>query len=469
MKQLKIAILLESDVVIRNFLTTKALQPLIDNHDVTIILPDKDYKRVKSNPELLGLGLSFARTYIPHERTNVWRKMFHLDQMRIRIRRDGWATWVSWWGVLGWKSALMFFILALPILRNLTLKVYGARLDNIPATSFQEAIANLQPDVILHPSTFDGYFINDMICVGNALDVPTVLLMNSWDNPSIKRACTGRPDYIAVWGEQTKQHTEYFMGMPSDRILQLGAAQFEVYRPQPRITSKEFRREHALPDDAKVLLYAGSSRGADEALHLAWLEQAISDGILPSDLKVVYRPHPWGVSQSQASKILSAAWQHVTIENSMRDLVAACALAGRPDHFLMAEYEREHDLLSSIDMLISPLSTIILEGAMHGVPVLCMVPIEEEGRSIWFRSIKRLTHFREVFSSPDVVVCKRHSHFIPSVRKLYAMTENEGTKDAMKKFSEYFVEQHPVSYGRAIEEFLERLPVRQNASGSKAL
>lgn len=456
MKKLKIVCLLESDPEIRNFLLSRALEPLFETHDVTLLLPDKSHNRIKFDVDSLNLSVPIYRVTIPKERRSLWRRSFHFDQMRFRLDFGWYKLWSAWWGLIGWKAGLLYTLGNLPGIRGLMIRRYEELLRAYPATEFSEAIRKLAPDIIIHPSTFGGYFINDAIAEGKAQNIPTMLLMNSWDNPSTKRATSGKADWVAVWGEQTLRHTNLYMGIPKDRIVCLGAAQFEAYRPQPRITPTEFRCEYGLPPKKKILLYAGSSRGTREAKHLDWLEVAIERGYL-GDVAVVYRPHPWGFGQQQAQDILNSGWKHIHIEKSMLDFVRALADGKNSGNFLMAEYARTHDVLSSVDMLLSPLSTMIVEGALHGIPVMCFYAKEEEKGSHWLKTLKNLAHFEDIFRSPSVVVCTNYDKFLTSVQELCRRANDKEFCDRIIKEMSFFAVFHPKSYGDALIEHLDRI------------
>jgi hypothetical protein len=302
--------------------------------------------------------------------------------------------------------------------------------------------------MLLHPSTFDGYFVNDVIEQGHKRRIPSILLMNSWDNPSIKRATSGMPDWVAVWGEQTRRHTNHFMRVPLSQIVVLGAAQFEVYRAEPRQTRIQFRREHSMPDDCNILLYAGSSKGSLESLHLKWLNQAIASGVLPN-LCVLYRPHPWGVSRQEAATILESQWDHVFIESSMRPFLESIRTGTNRPGFHMAEYARTHDVLSCVDAVISPLSTIILESALHKLPVMCFFPREEDNIGNW-RGLRKLVHFEDMFASPAILVANRYPELIPKVKELLNRIDDINFKGSVANEMNYFCEYHPKGYGAAL-------------------
>ena len=56
--------------------------------------------------------------------------------------------------------------------------------------------------------------------------------MNSWDNPSTKRSIVGNPDWLFVWGDQTKNHAIKYMNISKDKVIKFGAPQVENYQFQ---------------------------------------------------------------------------------------------------------------------------------------------------------------------------------------------------------------------------------------------
>lgn len=451
MPRRRVLCFIESDITIRHFILSGSLRQLFERHDVTLVLPPESYPRIRSDVNTLG---PLERVEIPQQRLALWKQIYHHNQMRLRFGYGWWRLWMSWWSVLGWKAALIFSLANLPIVAGIAKRRYAARLDRVPARELEILLDRYKPDILLHPSTFDGYFVNDFVAQGAKRKIPTILLMNSWDNPSIKRATSGLPDWVAVWGEQTRRHANYFMHIPLDRIAILGAAQFEVYRTAPRLARNQFRHEHGMLNDCQILLYAGSSKGALESLHLQWLNDAVAAGILPK-LSILYRPHPWGISQQEARIILEGRWPHVFIEHSMRPFLESICAGTNGSGFLMAEYARTHDILSCVDAVISPLSTIILESALHGLPVMCFFPYEEDKIGNW-GSLRKLVHFEDIFKSPAVLVANRYPDFIPKVAELMKHAEDVEFKSRIIKEMQFFCEFHPKGYGAALLDLIDR-------------
>ncbi len=201
-------------------------------------------------------------------------------------------------------------------------------------------------------------------------------------------------------------------------------------------------------------MYAGSSRQTDEYSHLLLLDDAIDRGLIGL-AAVVYRPHPWGRCGVKGERIGSHPWRHVVFENSMRQYIDGIA-SGTPGGFLdNADYYRAHDVLSSIDALISPLSTIILEAIIHGKPTLCFLPIEEGQDAISLRL--GLDHFVELFRSQAMVVCNSRHKLVDGVCTLIDRSKDPSFSALAKKEAAFFVQQPKEPYSIALANFIENV------------
>ncbi len=273
--------------------------------------------------------------------------------------------------------------------------------------------------------------------------------MNSWDHPSTKRAVLGVPDWLLVWGPQTKAHAMCFMGMPPDRTIEFGAAQFDLYRTPPRIDRAEFCRRHRINPVAKILLYAGSSKGTDEFAHLVALDEAIEQGKLGSAV-VVYRPHPWGDGGKGGSRVVDHAWRHVRIESTMLGYLEGVKAGNRA--ITLPDYRDTHDVLSAVDALVSPLSTIILEAALHGKPSLCFLPDEDAQH---YKMALPLLHFEEFFRSPVFRSAHGVDSLVGAVLQVLDETDDRAASIRYRQAAEFFVRSFDRPYPMRLREFVE--------------
>lgn len=447
----RITVFIDHDIVIRHFVMNGALLPLQDKHDVLFVFPDQ-HKRVQT--DLAKLGLKRFKT-IPtsQRRAYFYRRLYHatvLMNMRrtaLSHRRATRRVWRKLLGIRGyWTSWLYSWPLTHRWYRAYMLKEIGEH------TALNTLLEEERPDVILHPTVLEGLFVSDLVRYGQANKTPTVFIMNSWDNPATKAMMVGYPSQLVVWGEQTRQHAVQHLNMPPDRIVCLGAAQFDLYREPPKENAVEYRRRLGIPPHRKVLLYAGSSKGLNETSHLIRLDEAIERGDL-KDTVILYRPHPWRSYPQDEADFCSLKWQHVLLDPSSEAFYRLSREATRM-HVELANYENTHTVLSAVDAVISPLSTILLEAAMHGKPIAAYLPDEDIKTNTHLATVANMVHFEEFFERVDCIKCESPDHLIGDCRRLLQKTDEPGISDRLRKQCAYFVEPSDRPYADLVHELI---------------
>lgn len=448
---MKILVFIEHDIIIRHFLHSHVFDELTRIHDVVFVFPEPGHKRIRADVSTLKLGSAkILHLPVATERLKIWQGLMLADMLRWRPGSHFAAMRFFHRHAVGWKAALLFSVLGLPGLFQVFRAWSNRQIRIRPYQDLDVLLDQQCPDVMIHPSVLAGVFINDLVAASRQRSIPLVVIMNSWDNPSTKRAMTGQPDWLLVWGPQTQVHAQQFMGMSPERAVCFGAAQFDVYRSPPRIDRQEFCRRHEISPKAQILLYAGSSKGTDEFSHLCVLDNAIEKGVLGNTV-VVYRPHPWGDGGKGGARILGHQWRNVRIEQTMRGYLERVANGGTG--ITMPDYRDTHDLLSAVDALISPLSTIIIEGALHGKPVMCFLPEEGEKTSHLTLTLP-LTHFDDFFAAPLFLVARGEGSLVTAVDSLLEKIGDEEFATSLRRACEHFVSPFDRAYGERLVEFV---------------
>lgn len=463
-RRLRLAVFIEHDIVYRHFVQSHVFADLIAAHDVTFIFPEKGVtnKRLTVAVDAAELGASIEWVPVESDRIEVWRRLFQVSQLRWRPGSDWQQLRAVTRYVVGKRAAKLYTVLAFPGIYQLFKKWSLRRIAGMP-TVLDGLLDRLQPDALVHPTVLEGLFINDVVALARARNIPSILIMNSWDNPATKRAVVGNPDHLLVWGPQTRDLAIRFMGIELGCVSCFGCAQFDIYRQVPRISRADFCAAHGIDPSKRILLYAGSSKGSDEFAHLQAIDAAIENGRL-NNVVVVYRPHPWGRGGHKGERLLDHPWRHVRFESSMRGYLEDVR-AGRKRIFL-ADYADTHDVLSSIDALVSPLSTILLEGVLHGKPVLCFLPDEKVGSSLHLQA--RHAHFDGMYQNPIFLKARGDAALIGKLEELMALVGDRGYAGSLQQTKDFFVAPHPEPYGprlrRFVEEAVEAWAVSSRAS-----
>jgi hypothetical protein len=455
-KKLKILIFVDHDIIIRNFVRNSVFDELAARHDVLFYFPEPGYSnntRVSIDVNTLGLGERARHLEVHKKRLHRWVKLCQASRLRIRpwlrksttrsiIIRHAPPELLKEYKRLSLPGIYMWFkwraLRDLKLIRNRQL----------------EAVLDAEkPDAIIHPTVLNGPYIHDLCDYSTRLGIPMVAIMNSWDNPGTKANMHLKPDWLLVWGEQTKEHAEKFLDMDPAKAVAFGVAQFDNYRNPPRMNRDDFCREHGIPSDKTVLLFAGAGKLNDEFSHLKALDDAAASGELGNTV-VIYRPHPWGQGGKDGFRIIDYPWKNIRIENSMRGYLEI--LRDDPEAVSFPDYGNTVDVLNNIDALITPLSTIIIEAAILGKPGMCFLPMAEKDAADFHENVQ-LVHFKEILGMPEFVKGVDMEQLLPKTKELLERVGDAGFSEHLKERTRFFIEPFERPFGERLVDFMEEI------------
>lgn len=448
---MKVLVFIDHDIIYRHFVMSGALSLLGAQSAVKFIFPDDDGKRMKLEPSTAVLGAPFECLRISAKRQQAWRWLLYADQLLPRFGAHEGAIRNLRWKTLGWKAALLLTLGGFWPGSRLLRAIVNRRHVEEPNGALADLLDREKPDVVLHPTVLDGVFINDLIVQCRKRNVPLVLAMNSWDNPSTKRAVVGNPDWLLVWGEQTRDHAARFMGIDRAHIVPFGVAQFDVYTAQPRIDRTAFCAAHGIDPQRRIILFAGSNAQTDEFAALTAINEAIGEGRL-QNLSIIYRPHPWGGGGEGGARLADANFRYVTVDLTMRDYLAR--LAKGEVGITTPDYRDTRDLLNAVDGVVSPLSTILLEAILHGKPVAAYTPTKNGEQRMLFNSLP-LFHFSEFLALPDMLQPRDIAALIGAINILADPREGPTRAARLEQASRRYVKKFDKPWRERIVPFLE--------------
>jgi hypothetical protein len=464
-----IGIAIESDVVIRHFIDSGVFKSLLRHYDLYFIFP-KHSKRVVTNLNDLDLPNVHTIDINEHRLSQLRRycRMISIRNLRARSGEDYKAMRDILRWLFRWPPGTYYLLVLLtsrmlfPMFRRYKEKKLGSNVE------LESIISKLGIDIIIHPTVLEGLFVNDLISIGKAKNIPVMLLMNSWDNPSSKALMTGHPDRLLVWGEQTKVHSMKYLGIPENNIVVIGAAQFEAYRKPSLVTLQDYRNGIGVGTEQILVCYAGSSKSLNEMRHLQILDEAISKNN-EYRVHIVYRPHPWKDPHKDETSFVEYEFDNVTMDpysaDNYEQILAGKARASGN----LVQYAHTNTVLRSIDAVISPLSTILLEAAMFGLPVAVYLSDDDLGDNVkstnWYLPSKtshlsaasRRTQYTEFFESLNPIVCHHENELWPTTEKIVAQARNKEFQYEMKQRTNFFISWTNKTYSERLIDVIRDL------------
>ena len=203
----------------------------------------------------------------------------------------------------------------------------------------------------------------------------------------------------------------------------------------------------------KTLLYAGSSKFADEFTHLSNIDEAIKVGNLPK-IKVIYRPHPWGKCGYKGDRFKNHIFENIIFDPNMKEYIYRDFT--KDNSKFLPNLKNTKDLLLNVDFVLSPLSTILLEAMMLGKIPICLMP-EDEIHAGHFHMVKKSPHFDEILANKNVIVINGAEFLINGIKKAYNDSLKINKSIILKKDSEFFISKFSKPFNKRLLDLVEKL------------
>jgi hypothetical protein len=181
--------------------------------------------------------------------------------------------------------------------------------------AYVEFLRALRPDVVLVSPVViiggSGAQETELLKAAQALGIPTVVGVASWDHLTSKGLIRVVPDAVMVWNDVQVEEVRRLHRIPGKRIVVTGAQSLDRWfdRAQPDGVDA-FRRTLGIDDRRRVLLWVGSSRnmapGDSEVQFVKRWLAAVRASSNPDlrDVFVIVRPHPGNVEPWAAADLV---------------------------------------------------------------------------------------------------------------------------------------------------------------------
>ena len=453
LKNLNIAIFIDRDVTVRHFLDSDIFCDLKKNNNIKLVFPPIGDKRIRDhkNPEKFGFEYEFIK--IPERRIQLWKWIFFIKILSYKKGEDWKIIRKVYSRVIGKKMSIIFKISSLPVLKYFIIKLIKFIINTYKIENLYSFFNIFKPDLVIHPSTFQGVYINELAILSKKLNIPYILLMNSWDNPCLKNTSIYEPSIVGVWGEQTAYHANKYMGLPSEKIKILGSAQFQCFNDKFNLTREMFLKEYGFSNETILILYAGSSQGNDEFRHLKLLERICLE--LDKNIRIIYRAHPWLSDIKTAKKILNIKSNIIKIDKMMLPFMKKL-INKKIYSFYSTDYKYTHDLLGASDIVISPLSTILIEALCHGKESICLIPKDEDS-VVFFNDKRKLPCFKDIIESKVINTVENIEDLKDILFLSYEKCKLRETKIVNKKNAQFFADMNKPYYKERLKKCIEEL------------
>ena len=289
-----------------------------------------------------------------------------------------WEVWVE----NSWKFRLFIWIpagFAILLLRTFSIaRKFLVQLQNqfIPTPNlYADLFEKYDPDLIIASTAgwrLDRYLLRE----AHAHGIPTMAAIVGWDNPS-SYAISGLPmDWATCWSELQKEELVRGSDWKPERVHVGGIPSYDGYFRQEWLMPKDQYFElHGLDTERKLISYACSFvHFAPNYPNVEALAKLVSSDLLAEPSQLLIRLHPshfqdkpkMFADERERIQALEKNYPHVHV-------VRPVPLGGSLGYYGGEDMDEKSSMMAHSDVVVTVYSTMVVETAVHGTPVVAAV------------------------------------------------------------------------------------------------
>ena len=239
------------------------------------------------------------------------------------------------------------------------------------STIYADLFERYQPQMVIASTPgwrWDRYLLRESAARG----IPNTAVIVGWDNTSSYSLPGAHVDWVTCWSEIQKQELVYGSDWEPDRVKIGGIPSYDGYfRKKWLLPRQDYYRLHRLDPDRKLISYACSFISFSPNIqNIETLAKLVESDLLakPSQLLVRLHPNhfmdvPRFIAEREQIRQLASEMPHVHV-------VDPVPLGGELGYYSGEDMPEKSSMMNYSDVFTTVYSTMVVEAAAHGVPVV---------------------------------------------------------------------------------------------------
>ena len=267
------------------------------------------------------------------------------------------------------------------------------------------------------------------ILLGKKIKVPSMVVVDNWDNLSSKSIFPLEPNALICFGQQSVNFTHSIQKFNDCKIYPIGSARFEVYRGVIEGSEKKEPRQ---------ILYAGSSIAAEDLEILELFENYYSTNNLNINFKYRRHPYPQGP------------------ELNLDDLHLKFPRLFKPGQVLpsrvLESLEQTKEELRSTKILVAMPTTFLLEGVLCNIPTILISFESKKVRTSSRMMIEELEHLKGIENVQNISLVNNSIELFATLTRLSTSSNLVQDNSELNHFVNWESKSFPQKFIETIEE-----------------
>ncbi len=253
----------------------------------------------------------------------------------------------------------------------------------------EKTILEHKVSLIIHPSSAYSPIANDIARISKKNNIPSLFIIDNWDNMSSKSILYFKPTAIAVWGQQSKEHAISIQNINPEKIHLIGTARFDHYY---KLVNKNIKSHFKF----KYILFLGTAIQFDEEIALSKLVDLITNSSKFKNYKILYRPHPW----RQSNNIINIKSDKIIIDPQIKRAYFNLDKNFQPD------LDYYPSLIKNAELIVGGLTSMLIESMIFKKKYIALIFDDNKNITNQKNAFKNYLHFEGIEKIETLILCQ---------------------------------------------------------------
>ncbi len=445
----KLLILINSDLFVRNYIYTNSFKYLIKKFDCYFIgskndiLNKKKFRLKISNNKFLGF-IDYSKNKISKFEKFIYKNFLinknksntisHIISNRNKMK-------LIWQGDDFVKIFYMFlprfFSFLIKNLNYIYLKIFKINNFNFSVNSkLKKIYYELKPDLVIFPMQGSHLLSYEILKLSKKNNFA---LIDNWDNLSSRGTHDIKPNYISVWGQQTKNHAIKYQNFKKDRIFLNGTPRFENYFA---LRNKKIKKNFKF----KYILFLESFGNHNNEKILNKLDKLINQSTFLKNYKIVYRPHPWQIKN--LSKINIEKFSNILIDPQ----ILKNYLLDKNSTKFQPDINYYPSLIKNAALVVTGPTSMVIESTIFYKKTLLLGFSDK--KCSYQDELMNYVHLEKLEKLNNIEVCKNLNYIEEYIYKLIKKKINKNIVDKQRSF---YLFNSKIGYSKNLKFIIDKI------------
>lgn len=269
-------------------------------------------------------------------------------------------------------------------------------------------------------------FIDELIRFSKKKNIKTYGIQINWD-ALVFRIPLEKPDFLAVWGEQSFSFSVGLHEISPYKIFPTGALALDIYRNN-KIKKKIARQKLGLPINGKIIAICLSDIVFDDVYLVKEINKLLTNKVFSEDVFFYFKGYRYGKDLTLKKSFMMEYGKKYKNINTHKNIYF-----WDPEKINLERGDYFRNFFKAMDGIISTFSTMSVEASLHKIPSIALHydPSKYNVNTYGFPFKLYSYHLYSLRNQDGLIYCKSRNELKNSIIRLLNFEKTNISKDKL--------------------------------------